>query len=378
MSEQIGIGQLGYGSIGKVHTLAYRSIPFYYPGALPEIRSVAVCTTNAQSAAKAAREGGFARAYTSVDELIADPDVTVIDCSLPNFAHKSAIRAALDAGKHIYCEKPLCVDMDEAREIAAAAEHSRAHVGMTFDYRFIPAIARAKQLIKEGALGEIYNFQFNYLHTGYQDDSRPLSWRTRKELSGGGALFDLGSHVIDLARYLIADFAQVFATTRTFVGSRPIGPGSQEKGPVTVDDAVWMQARLADGSMGTIEVSRFATGSLDDLTMRIEGKRGALKFDLMDANWLYFYNAARTDAAAGAGWTRLETAASFPGAQIPPARSILGWTRMHAENQYRFLRSIAAGSEPEPGLADGYAAQLVMESAYESAASGSWVPIPRV
>jgi predicted dehydrogenase len=370
MGDVIGIGQLGYGGIGKIHTLAYRSIPYYYPGALPEIRLAAVCTSNPKSAAKAAQEGGFARGYSSIEELAADPAVTVIDCSLPNFAHKEAIRVALAAGKHIYCEKPLAVDGPEAMEMAAMAQGATTKIGMTFNYRFIPAMTRAKALIDEGALGRVYSFQLLYLHTGYQDESRPLSWRMDKGRSGGGALLDLGSHIIDLTRYLLGDFAEVSATARTFVTERPVRTGASEKGPVTVDDAVWMQARLTDGSVGTLEVSRFATGSLDDLIVRIEGERGAMKFSLMEGNWLWWFDPQR-------GWIRIDTVAGFPGATIPPGRSILGWSRMHAENQYQFLRSVVEGRAPVPGLADGVATQLVMQAAYESAETGRWTAVPR-
>ncbi len=370
MGNEIGIGLLGYGGIGKLHAFAYRSIPHYYPGALPELRLAAVCTSRPETATKAAAEGGFARGYSSLEELVADPAVTVIDCSLPNFSHKEAIRAAVAAGKHIYCEKPLCVDGREAREIASIAEGSKIRIGMTFNYRFIPAITKAKELIDRGSLGRVYNFQLLYLHTGYQDESRPFSWRMSREQSGGGALLDLGSHIIDLTRFLLTDFDQVFATTRTFVKERPVRKGSSETAPVTVDDAVWMQARLKDGSVGTLEVSRFATGSLDDLIVRIEGEKGAMKFSLMEGNWLWWYDLDR-------GWTRIDTVTNFPGATVPPGRSILGWSRMHAENQYRFLKSVVEGGEPAPGLADGVATQMVMDAVYESAEAGSWTAVPR-
>lgn len=378
MGRSIGIGQLGYGGIGKVHTLAYRSISYYYPGGLPEIRLAAVCTTKPESAAAAASEGGFARSYTSMKELVADPGVDVVDCSLPNFAHKEAIRLALEAGKHVYCEKPLCVDVSEAREIAGMASRSSSKIGLTFDYRFIPAVTRAKQLIASGALGKVYNFRFVYYHTGYQDESRPLSWRMRKAQSGGGALVDLGAHVVDMARYLLGELSEVLVTTKTFVDRRPISRGAAELGDVDVDDAAWIQAKLADGTVGTIEVSRFTTGALDDLDFHIEGENGALKFGLMDGNFLYYYDATQPAGEYGGdrGWKRLETAATYPGASIPPGRSILGWTRLHAENQYRFLKSIAEGGEPSPNLRDGIAVQLFLDAAYRSAVSGKWEPLP--
>ena len=375
----VGIGLLGYGGIGKVHTLGYREIPYYYPGELPEVSLAAVCTTRRESADAAARLGGFARAYTEVEELVRDPAVTVVDCSLPNSAHKPALLAALAAGKHVYCEKPLAVNADDAREIAKAAARSGGRLGMTFNYRYVPAVMRAKQLIAEGALGEIYSFHFEYLHTGYQDPTRPLSWRMSREASGGGALFDLGSHVIDLARHLLGEFESLFATAKTYVVERPLAAGSAEKGRVTVDDAMWLQVLLAGGAPGTIHVSRFATGALDGLLFRIEGRKGALKFDLMDGNWLYWYDATRSGGAFGGdlGWTRLETVHQYPDAVIPPGRTILGWTRTHAECQYRFLKAVVAGEEPLPGLADGLAVQLVLEAAYASAEGGGWVKVER-
>ena len=370
----IGIGMLGFGSMGKLHTLAWRALPSIYPD-MPAFRLVAVCTKSRESAEAALREGGFARSHATIEELVADPEVSVIDCVLPNDAHKAAISAALSAGKHIYCEKPLALSGAEARELAALAAASRGRLGITFNYRFLPAIMRAKRLLDEGVLGEIYSFEFEYLHSGYQDSTRPLTWRMRKEMSGGGALVDLGAHIIDLARYLLGEFAEVAALTKTWVAERPLHKGSEEKGAVTVDDAAWVTARLASGALGTLVVSRFATGAADDLRFRIEGSKGALRFDLMDANWLYHFDATRP--AADLGWNRLETIQNYPGASVPPARAIVGWERSHAENQYRFLAAVAEGREPSPGIADGLAAHLVTDAAYEAALRGIWVPVPK-
>ncbi|HTX73236.1 MAG TPA: Gfo/Idh/MocA family oxidoreductase [Rectinemataceae bacterium] len=372
--KPIGIGMLGFGSMGKLHTLAWRSLPSIYPD-MPPFRLEAVCTSSAASAEAALREGGFHRSHPTIEDLVADPAISVIDCVLPNDAHRAAITAALSAGKHIYCEKPLALSGAEAREIAALAGTSAGRLGLTFNYRFLPAILRAKRLLEEGTLGEIYSFEFEYLHSGYQDASRPLSWRMRRESSGGGALVDLGAHSIDLARHLLGEFAELSALTQTWVLERPLSTGAAEKGPVTVDDAAWLTARLASGAIGTLVVSRFATGAADDLRFRIEGARGALRFDLMDANWLYYYDATRP--AADRGWTRLETIQNYPGASVPPARAIVGWERSHAENQYRFLAAVAEGKEPSPGIADGLAVNLITDAAYEAAREGGWVSVPR-
>ena len=368
----LGIGMAGYGAIGKLHTLAYRSIPSYYPN-FPRYRLAAVCTSSEKSAAAAASVGGFAQAYTNLQDLVDDPDVHVIDCVLPNDAHKQAVFATLQAGKSIYCEKPLALTGAEARELVQLAATSTGVLGMTFNYRFVPAIQKARQLVESGALGDIYRFHAEYLHTGYEDPSRPLSWRMKRSRSGGGALMDLGSHLIDLVRLLVGEFAEVSATTKTYITSRPVSKGSAETGIVDVDDAAWIQATMKNGALGTLTVSRFATGSADDLRLIVEGSKGAVRFDLMDANWLYWFDATRKSGEAG--WTRLETIQTYEGASVPAARSILGWDRTHAENQYQFLKAVVEGRAPSPGIRDGLANNFVLDAAYTSAREQRWVPV---
>jgi len=376
--QEFGIGLIGHGMIGKVHTLGYKEIPLIYPDRLPPVRLAAVCTRRAETARAAAAHGGYAAWYTDAEQLIRDPAVTVVDCCCPNHEHRRVLLAAAAAGKPVYCEKPLTLDAAEARQVATAARAAGVPVGMTFNFRFIPALMRARQLIAEGALGSVYSFRAEYLHSGYEDPARPLSWRLQKALAGGGALVDLGIHLVDLVRHLLGEFEAVRATTRTYVTRRPVQRGAAETGLVDVDDAVWLEARLAGGANGTLEASRFATGALDDLNLAVYGERGSLRFQLTDANWLHWYDPARAGAPIGGqrGWTRIETIQDYPGAAVPPPRSILGWARAHTENQYAFLRALAAGRKPEPGLEDGLRAQLVIEAAYASAASGRWETVP--
>ncbi len=375
--EKIGIGLLGYGAIGKIHTLGYKELDMLYPGQLPEINLAAVCTSKPETARNAAEAGGYRQWFSEISELLKQEDVTVVDCSLPNFAHKAALLEAIAAGKHVYCEKPLAVNGIEAREIAKAAAESGVQIGMTFNYRFVPALMQAYELIREGALGEIYRFRAEYFHTGYQDPQRPLSWRMEKEKSGGGALADLGSHLIDLIRHLLGEFESVQAFTQTYITERPVKRGAQEKGRVTVDDAAWLQIKLKSDAIGTLETSRFATGALDDLRIEICGEKGALRFDLMDANWLYWFDASRKNGPLGGdrGWVRLETVQHYPGASIPSPRAILGWARTHAENQYTFLKAVTEGKTPQPDMTDGLRTQLIMDAAYASAERGDWVKV---
>ena len=368
---------MGYGSIGKIHTLCYKELDMLYPGQLPPIDLAAICTSRPETAQRAAQEGGYRTWCTDPSELIHQDDVTIVDCSLPNFAHKSVILEAIAAGKHVYCEKPLAMNGAEAREIVKAATDAGVQVGMTFNYRFVPALLRAYELIQEGALGGIYRFQAEYLHTGYQNPERPLSWRLDKSKSGGGALVDLGAHAIDLIRHLLGEFEALQAFTKTYVPERPVASGAQEKGAVTVDDAAWLQVKLQNGAIGTIEASRFSTGVLDELRFEICGEKGALRFNLMDANCLYWFDASRKGGAFGGdqGWIRLDTIQHYPGASIPPPRSILGWTRTHAENQYTFLKAILEGKAPQPNIIDGLRTQLILDAAYASAEQGDWVKV---
>jgi predicted dehydrogenase len=375
--NKIGIGLVGYGMIGRIHSLAYRELPFFYPGQLPAIHLAAVCTSRPETAQAAAQEAGFASWLTDVSALVRRDDVDVVDCSVPPYLHRPTVLAAVGAGKHVYCEKPLALNGAEARELVKATQEAGVQVGMTFNYRFVPAMMRAHQLIRDGALGNIYHFRAEYLHTGYEDPQRPMSWRLRKEQAGGGALVDLGAHLVDLIRYLLGELAAVRATLHTYVKERPVRRGASEKEAVTVDDAAWLQVRMSNGAMGTIEVSRFATGMLDDLRLEIHGERGALRFNLMTPSWLYFYDTTRSGGPLGGerGWIGLETAQSYPGAVTPPARSILGWTRPHAENQYAFLRALLAGKPPQPNIIDGLRTQLALDAAYTSAETGDWVQV---
>lgn len=371
-NSMIRLGVAGYGMIGRLHAMNYRQIPFVYPGKLPGIVLQTVCTSSEESARAAREEAGFNSAVTDLAAIVSDPSVDVVDVSLPNQLHRPVIEAAFAAGKHVYCEKPLTGTVEDARAIARVVRGTSGspRLGMVFQYRFIPAVIKAKEMIDAGRLGRVYTYRAEYLHTGYQNPDRPLSWRLRKEEGGSGALGDLGSHLIDLVRYLLGEFESVQGHLETFVKDRPRAAGSRERDPVTVDDVAWFRARMADGAVGTVEASRFATGTLDDLRLWIYAEKGALHFDLMDPNYLDWFDEANPGGSYGGarGWQRLQTVQYYPGAQTPPSRSPVGWNRAHTENQYQFLRAITAGRDPSPGIVDGLRAQLVIDAVERSAA----------
>ncbi len=373
--DKIGIGLVGYGMIGKVHALAYHDIPVIYPSSLPRLKLAAICTTNERSAQSAAHDSGFETWTTSIEDLISRDDVNVVDVCVPNFSHHEIIVAALRAGKHVIVDKPLARNTIEAEEVAEAAIEGNAKLGMVFNYRFVPALMLAQKLIQEGDLGAIYHFHLDYLHTGYQNPNRPMSWRLRRAQSGGGALVDLGSHIIDMARYLLGEFAEVHATTQTYIMERPASAKSSERERVDVDDAAWLHAKMVNGARGTLFVTRYATGAVDDMNVHIYGERGSLKFSLQDGNVLNYYNAE--DKSTKQGWTRIQTGSEFQGAAVPPPRSILGCNRTHTENIYPILHSLAHTQPIAPDVTDGLRVHQIIDSAYQSAASSPSGGSPR-
>ncbi len=375
----LGVGMLGYGFIGKVHSLAYQVLPMIYDPAPARIKLVGAATASQKSAAKAVDQAGYEFGTTDWRELIARDDIDIVNCCTPNYLHRDMLLVALQAGKHVYCDKPLAMNLAEAREIVAAAEASGKQHQMNFQCRYIPAILRAKQLVEDGFLGEVFSFRAAYLHAGYIDPGRPMSWRLDASQGGAGALFDLGAHVVDLIRYLLGDFASVLAVTETFIPERPVAKGATQKTPVNVDDMALVTARLAGGAIGTIEASRLATGTNDELRLEIHGQKGALRFNLMDPNWLYVYDTrdAETPIGGERGFKAIETVQRYPApAVLPGPKFAIGWIRYHVASQFAFVSALVEGRPTSPNLVDGLKAQEVLEACSLSARQGKWVDLP--
>jgi predicted dehydrogenase len=377
MAQTLGIGLVGHGGAGKMHALGYRTLSSYYDPLPAEPKLVGVCTSREETGARAQKEHGFQFHCTDYRLLLERDDIQIIDCCAPNFLHRAIVIEALEAGKHVYCEKPLAMNLKEAEELAALARKSGLKCQMVFNYRFVPAVMRARQLVEEGALGEVISFRGAYLHSGYLDPRRPMSWRLRKAQAGGGALMDLGPHILDLLRYLLGEFTSVFAETRTLITRRPSaeGKGLEE---VDVDDLAVLQLRLRNGGLGTVEVSRCAAGANDELKFEIYGSKGGLAFNLMDPNWLYFYDATEEGEPLGGrrGWKRIETVQRYPEpAAFPYPRAPVGWGRFHIASQYQFIKAIALDLPPEPSFEDGLAVQRVIEAAYLSVERGEKIAL---
>lgn len=377
----IGVGIVGYGAIGKVHAHAYRSIPLFYGEPAGSVALIGVCVTAEQKGQAAVNEAGFQFYTTDYAELLACEDVNVVCICTPNDLHKAMLIEAMRAGKGIFCEKPVALNLSEAREIEAVMKETGQDAAIGYQFRFIPAILRAKGIIEEGRLGRPFSFRLTYLRSSYVDPHRPMTWKLDAQRCGGGALVDLGPHLLDLVRYLIGEVRRVFAHTKTFICERPVSPGAQELIPVSVEDMAVLQLELTNGAAGTVEVSRVATGSINDVRLEIHGDRGALAFSLMDPNWLLFYdNLANANPLGGCrGFQRIETIQRYPSpARFPAWDFPVGMLRFYVACQYEFLRRFRAAEAYNPGLHDGIAVQEIIEAAYLSAAEGRWVELPLV
>lgn len=384
MAPVLRIGMVGYGFMGKTHTHAYRSLGYYYDQVPAEVEFVGVATRTEASWRRAVERDGYRFGTTDYRELCNHADVDVIHVCTPNDSHRDVVLAALEAGKHVYVDKPLATSLAEAREMAAAAA-ARPDVvtQMTFQNRFIPALQRAKLLVDSDALGDLYSVRAAYLHAGYVDPNRPASWRLDARRSGpGGALFDLGSHVIDLTRWLFGEFRQVQHLGETFIKERPLPDDPSKKAPVEVDDISLLTFRLSSGAIGTLESSRLATGSQDELRVEAHGSKGALRFNLQQPNFLEFYDQTDGSGLYGGnrGFKSIESVQRYPRpARYPGPKTTIGWERFHIASIHHFAGHVATGTRARPDISDGAAVQAVLEAAVQSQRNGgAWTDVEDV
>lgn len=364
----MNIGLIGFGSMGRTHAYAVASLPFYYKNLPFSAKIRGVCTRNPAHAEQAAREFGFDRAFRTEEELIADASVDVIDICTPNVCHFDTIRRALAAGKHVYCEKPLCVTEEQAAEAAALAREAGVTAGIVFNNRFLLPVMRAKELIDAGRIGTVLSFRGAYYHSSAVDTEKPAGWKQNRDICGGGVLFDLGSHILDLIAYLCGDFDAVSGTGRIVYPVRTGMDGTAWQ--TNADEAFYITARLKNGAVGTVETGKIFVGTNDDLSFEIYGTDGSLKFSLMEPNWLYFYDRH----AADAGFTRIECCGRYPapGGIFPGVKAPIGWLRGHIGSMYAFLSAVHNRAPACPSFEDGAHIQAVMAAAYRSDASGRW------
>lgn len=371
MKPNLQIGLLGFGAMGKVHAYCVHNLHYYYQS-LPFSASVAgVCTTTAEHSRAVAAEYGFPIATEDEDRLINDPDIDIIDICTPNLYHYATIKKALAAGKHVYCEKPLCVTEEQAAELALLAEQSGKICTVVFNNRHLAPILRAAELIREGRLGRILSFSAEYLHNSCTDVARPAGWKQDRTICGGGVLFDLGSHVIDLIYSLCGEFESVYGVPQIAFAQRTGMDGHTWN--TNADEAFYMLCRLRSGAVGTVTVSKLIHGANDDLKLSVHGEKGSLQFSLMQPNFLYFYDATERPSVLGGntGYQAIECVGRYPapGGAFPAPKAPSGWLRGHVGSMYSFLNSVYTGKQAAPDFYDGAHVQAVMAAAYRSASS---------
>jgi predicted dehydrogenase len=359
---QIGVGMLGYAFMGKAHTNAYKKLPYmtWPPPFVPTL--VAIAGRNEEAVAEAARRYGYAGYVTDWRELLADDRIQLFDNSGPNDLHSEPTIAAAEAGKHVICEKPLGRDADESFETWQRVAATGVKHMCAFNYRFVPAVRLAREILESGDIGEVRHFRASYLQEWGAAEIE--AWRFDKSAAGSGALGDLGAHVVDLARYLVGEIESVSATTATFWPDRE------------VDDAVESIVTFANGAVGTIEASRFATGRKNAFRWEINGSKGSIAFDLERLNELQVHYGDSSPGASAQGFRDvLVTEADHPFWEWWwPHGHIIGWEHTFVHELHHLLTAIRADTDVAPHgatLEDGYRAAEVCDAMLRSASSGA-------
>jgi len=369
---ELRIGVIGYGQMGRIHSYAYRAIPFYYDGQPCKIVLKGICDSNETLAKKGKEQAGFEFWCTDFHELVSRNDIDLVDICTPNKEHYAAVVAALQSGKHVYCEKPLAFDLEEAKKILDVAEKSGCKHQITSEYRFIPAIMKAKEMVNEDFVGRVFHFRGAYLHSGYIDPKRPREWRLQKSVIGGGVLVDLGPHILDIMHHLVGEVGEVCALTETFFKQRPSPENPKEMLDVDVEDAVLLLLRLKNGALGYTEMSRVATGAEDEMRFEIHGQNGALAFNLMKPNELLAFNAREPKDRQG--FKAVSTVQKYPSpASMPAPKFTMGWIRSHVAAQYSFLDCIVNDRVPSPSFHDAVQIHKLLDAAYRSVDKNGWV-----
>jgi predicted dehydrogenase len=386
--DSLSVGMVGYAFMGAAHSQAWRNAPRFFDLPLG-VRMSAVAGRDEAKVAAAAAQLGWDSTETSWQALVERDDIDLVDVCTPGDTHAEIAIAALEAGKHVLCEKPLANTVEEAEAMVAAAEKAgaagvRSMVGFT--YRRVPAIGLARRLVAEGRIGTIHHVRAQYLQDWIVDPEAPLSWRLDKSKAGSGALGDIGAHIVDLTQFITGDtIATVTGRLETFVKERPLpaenhtglsGTAGTDRGPVTVDDAAAFLARFRGGALGVFEATRFANGRKNAIRIEVNGSRGSLAFDFEDMNVLHFFD-GDDDSTTGGFRRILATEPDHPyvAAWWPPGH-LLGYEHGFTHQVVDLVSDIARGVDPTPTFADGLQVQRVLAAVETSSETTTWQEIP--
>jgi predicted dehydrogenase len=379
---------VGYAFMGAAHSHAWRTAPRFFDLPLAP-QMTAVAGRDPERVAAAAAKLGWASSETGWRELIDRDDIDLIDICVPGNLHAEIAIAALEAGKHVLCEKPLANSVEEAERMTAAAEAAEANGAFAmcgFSYRRTPALALAKRLVESGALGSIRHVRAQYLQDWLTDEDAPLTWRLDKAKSGSGSLGDIGAHIIDAAQWIAgSQITGVSALMETFVKERPVGGefvglvghgGSDgPRGPVTVDDAALFTARFDDGAVGVFEATRFALGRKNAMRLELNGSKASLAFDFEDMNSLWFYDSADGPNSGFRKIQATEPEHPYTGNWWPVGHG-LGYEHAFTHQVVDLIGAIAKGERPTPSFTDALRVQRVLAAVETSAGDDSrWTAV---
>jgi len=383
---KLNVAMIGYKFMGKAHSNAYRQVQRMMNPAVEPVMKLLVGRTP-EAVQAAAAEFGWDKTETNFKKAVRRKDIDIVDVCTPNDMHLDVVLAALRAGKHVFCEKPLAMNLKDALKMAQTAEDAGVKHMVNFNYRFCPAVSLAKQLIDEGRIGRVFHWRTCYLQDWIIDPTFPLVWRLDKNVAGSGSHGDLNAHLIDLALWLVGDISEVNATMETFVKRRPMqaqttgglsAAAGQGFGDVTVDDAVIALARFDNGALGTFEATRFAAGHKNDLFFEINGDKGSLRFEFERMNELQYFN--REDPAHAQGFrTILATESIHPYLQAwwPPGH-IIGYEHGFIHSIYNFVNAVANNTPTSPDFWEGAKVNAVLDAMTKSSTTRRWIAVPHI
>lgn len=384
MEDKLNVGLIGYKFMGKAHSNAFQRIGMFFEPSR-KIVMKAICGRNESWVRESAQKYGWEGYETSWEKLVRRDDIDMVDITTPSNFHKEIAIAAAENGKHVFCEKPLALNLKDAREMLKAAERNNIKHQIGFNYRFVPAIQLAKKLIDKGKIGKIYHFRGTYLQDFIVDPQFPLVWRLDKEVAGSGSLGDLGAHIIDVARFLVGEFDRVIGINKTFIKERPLvermtglsgkAQSDAPMGEVTVDDATIFLAEFKNGALGSIEATRFANGHKNAMSFEINGSKGSIKFEFERMNELQYFSSEDEEGVQGFRLIQA-TEGIHPYMQAWwPAGHVIGYEHTFVHELYEFTEAIAKDRHPEPDFNDGVKCSQVLEAVDLSIEERQWVEV---
>lgn len=382
------VGMIGYKFMGKAHSNAYSKLNMFFDTDYKVVRK-AICGRDEAWVKQSAEKLQWDSYETDWKNLVIRPDIDIVDITAPSNFHKEVAIAAAKEGKHVFSEKPLALNVKDAREMLEAVQKAGVKHQIGFNYRFAPAIQLAKKMIDEGKLGELYHFRGKYLQDFIIDPNFPLVWRLDKAVAGSGSHGDLGAHVVDMARYLVGEFDRVIGMSKTFIGERPIvermegltataDTSKAELGKVTVDDATLFMTEFKNGALGCFEATRFSQGHKNDMNFEINGSKGSIRFNIERINELEYYN--EDDEAGLKGFRTIQvTEGSHPYLYAWwPVGHVLGYEHTFVHEMLEFTKAIHENTDTCPSFVDGVKCSQVLEAVDQSILESRWVQVDEI